>query len=185
MVEGEGWLAFAVDGHGRLVANSIPLEDGDLAISHTVKALEMRGIEGFEVVAAGAPQQEHTARAILSGCGLDLALDGIPPMQLSILRRVRQVPRGYVASYGDVAYSLGKPGLARAVGIALARNPFPILVPCHRVVRSDLTLGGFSYGERAKRLLLEKEGVEVFEERGKIRIRARHRLARDRLSCRS
>ncbi|HEY2923545.1 MAG TPA: methylated-DNA--[protein]-cysteine S-methyltransferase [Candidatus Eisenbacteria bacterium] len=69
----------------------------------------------------------------------------------------RRVPYGTVVSYGALAGRLGIPGAARAVGNALGRNPVPIVVPCHRVIHGDKTIGGFSSGLRWKRFLLELE----------------------------
>jgi methylated-DNA-[protein]-cysteine S-methyltransferase len=74
---------------------------------------------------------------------------------------VRKIPRGKVSTYKAIARALGDERKARAVGRALARNPEPIKVPCHRVVRSDLTLGGYSLGLERKRRLLEEEGVVI------------------------
>jgi methylated-DNA-[protein]-cysteine S-methyltransferase len=65
-----------------------------------------------------------------------------------------------VSTYGRIARHLAIPGGARAVGRALARNPFPIIIPCHRAIRSDGRLGGFQGGPAMKRALLELEGVE-------------------------
>jgi len=70
-----------------------------------------------------------------------------------------------VISYGEIAKRLGRPCAARAVGTALAKNPLPLIVPCHRVIKSNGELGGFSAGDTTmKRWLLEKEGV-VFDRR--------------------
>ncbi len=70
------------------------------------------------------------------------------------------IPRGRVSTYGRIAAGMGAPGAARAVGTALARNPFPIIIPCHRTVRADGHPGGFRGGASLKRALLELEGVE-------------------------
>lgn len=70
---------------------------------------------------------------------------------------VRRIPRGQVRSYRWVAQQLGNPGLARAVGQALRRNVDPRHVPCHRVIRSDGSLGGYAWGQAAKRRLLKQE----------------------------
>ena len=71
-------------------------------------------------------------------------------------------PRGEVRPYGWVAKEIGKPGAVRAVGTALASNPVPVIIPCHRVVRSDGTLGDYSLGEpENKRALLEFEGLDT------------------------
>jgi methylated-DNA-[protein]-cysteine S-methyltransferase len=103
--------------------------------------------------------------------GFDLglvALERCSEFQRSVLQAEHQIPRGWVSTYGRIARRLGVPGGARAVGGALSRNPFPILVPCHRAIRSDGQLGGFQGGLRMKRALLELEGVEVTPA-GKVR----------------
>jgi len=81
------------------------------------------------------------------------------PFQRSVLVAERTIPRGYVSSYSALAAHIGKPKAARAAGTALARNPFPIIIPCHRTVRTDGSLGGFGGGLPMKRALLEMEGV--------------------------
>ena len=70
---------------------------------------------------------------------------------------VERIPRGEVRSYQWVARTLGDPKLARAVGQALHRNPDPVRVPCHRVVRADGSLGGYAWGPAKKRRLLAQE----------------------------
>jgi methylated-DNA-[protein]-cysteine S-methyltransferase len=89
-----------------------------------------------------------------------LALETRQPFQRRVLLAEHQIPRGWVSTYGRIATSLGVPRAARAVGNALARNPFPILIPCHRAIQSGGGLGGFQGGVRIKRALLELEGVE-------------------------
>ena len=88
------------------------------------------------------------------------------PFQLKVLKTERTIPYGKTASYGWVAKQIGT-NAYRAVGNALARNPFPIVIPCHRAVRSDRTLGGFQGGLDMKRKLLEMEGVE-FDSKGRL-----------------
>jgi O-6-methylguanine DNA methyltransferase len=73
---------------------------------------------------------------------------------------VVRIPRGEVRTYGWVAREISRPSAARAVGGALNRNPYAPLVPCHRVIRSDGSLGGFRRGRAAKRRLLKAEGVD-------------------------
>ncbi len=72
---------------------------------------------------------------------------------------VSEIPYGEVRTYGWVAAQLGRSKAARAVGRALAENPFPIVVPCHRIVRGDGSLGGFSAGIAWKKALLQLEGI--------------------------
>jgi methylated-DNA-[protein]-cysteine S-methyltransferase len=71
-----------------------------------------------------------------------------------------------VTTYGRLARHLGAPRASRAAGRALATNPFPIVIPCHRAVRSDGSLGGYQGGVEMKARLLEMEGVQV--ERGRV-----------------
>ncbi len=77
------------------------------------------------------------------------------------------IPRGWVSTYGRIAARLGVPGGARAVGNALAKNLFPIVIPCHRAVRSGGKLGGYQGGLEMKRALLKMEGVG-FTPSGKV-----------------
>jgi methylated-DNA-[protein]-cysteine S-methyltransferase len=86
-----------------------------------------------------------------------LDYNGFTPFQRAVWEATRRIPHGQTRSYGWVAQQLGKPGAARAVGQALGRNPFPIIVPCHRVLAGDGGLGGFSDGLEMKKLLLELE----------------------------
>jgi len=76
-------------------------------------------------------------------------------------------PRGYVSTYGRIARHIGSPRASRAVGSAFAGNPFPLVIPCHRALRSDGRLGGFQAGLAMKRRLLEMEGVR-FREDGRV-----------------
>lgn len=90
-----------------------------------------------------------------------LDLDSCSRFQRRVLGAESRVPRGRVASYGWLAAEIGMPGAARAVGRALAANPFPLLIPCHRTVRADGGLGGYQGGVDMKRALLEMEGVRL------------------------
>lgn len=96
-----------------------------------------------------------------------LRLDRCPAFQREVLRADHAIPRGRVSTYGLVAGRLGRPGAARAGGTALATNPFPLAIPCHRVIRSDGSLGGFGGGLKMKRALLAREGVE-FRDAGHV-----------------
>ncbi|MDH4210149.1 MAG: methylated-DNA--[protein]-cysteine S-methyltransferase [candidate division WOR-3 bacterium] len=87
--------------------------------------------------------------------------------QRRVLLLENKIPRGMVSTYGRIARKLGLPRAARAVGNALARNPFPLIIPCHRAVRFDGSLGGYAGGVRMKKMLLELEGVE-FDRHGRV-----------------
>jgi methylated-DNA-[protein]-cysteine S-methyltransferase len=87
--------------------------------------------------------------ALLAGRASDLSdilldLKGIPAFHQRVYALTRQIPAGRTASYGEIATKLGEPGTARAVGEALSRNPFPLIVPCHRVLAAGGKFRGFS-----------------------------------------
>lgn len=90
----------------------------------------------------------------------DLALDFrlSRGFRRAVLAQLREIGYGSTRSYADVAAAAGSPRAVRAVGTACARNPLPVVVPCHRVVRSDGSPGGYAGGPEAKRLLLDLEG---------------------------
>ena len=88
------------------------------------------------------------------------------PFQIGVLKAESSIPYGKVASYRNVARKIDSAAY-RAVGNALARNPFPIIVPCHRAIRTDRTLGGFQGGLEMKRRILEMEGIE-FDSSGRV-----------------
>ena len=80
--------------------------------------------------------------------------------ELDVWRSLLKIPRGHLMTYASFAeMAFGSRKYARAVGQALGRNPLPILFPCHRVVASDLSLGGFAYGAAMKKALLLREGI--------------------------
>ncbi|MFJ4267944.1 methylated-DNA--[protein]-cysteine S-methyltransferase [Paenarthrobacter nicotinovorans] len=79
--------------------------------------------------------------------------------RLNVLRHLPRIPYGNTASYAQVAQAAGSPNAVRAVGTACATNPLPVIVPCHRVVRSDGNFGGYLGGPEAKRALLTLEAA--------------------------
>jgi methylated-DNA-[protein]-cysteine S-methyltransferase len=90
-----------------------------------------------------------------------VTLEFLPPFQREVLIAQYGIPRGKVSTYKLIANHLGRAGAVRAVGRALARNPFPLIIPCHRTIRSDGSLGGYEGGAEMKKALLELEGVEI------------------------
>jgi len=92
-----------------------------------------------------------------------LDLSAVPPFRARVLTALRKIGYGRTISYAGLARRVGRAGAARAVGQAMAHNPIPIIVPCHRVLRSDGGLGGFSAGEgiALKRQLLAMESAEA------------------------
>ncbi len=105
-------------------------------------------------------------RAFLDGQAIVFALDTVAldhcaEFQRRVLVAEHGIPRGSVSTYGLIAAHLGVQRASRAVGNALARNPFPLIIPCHRAVRSNGELGGYQGGLDMKRRLLEMEGVPI------------------------
>jgi methylated-DNA-[protein]-cysteine S-methyltransferase len=87
---------------------------------------------------------------------LPLAPEG-PPFWQEVWDALREIPYGETRSYGELAARIGRPGAARAVGLANGRNPIAIIVPCHRVIGSNRSLTGYAAGVERKRTLLELE----------------------------
>ncbi len=136
----------------------------------------------------GAPSPEALARELARGLGRPVALEkrarlrsstelaeyfrrrrhtfGVEvdyalatPFQKRVLGELARVGFGELVTYGELAARIGKPKASRAVGIAMAKNPIPIILPCHRVVAADGSLGGFSGGLELKRRLHAHEGI--------------------------
>ncbi len=122
---------------------------------------------GRDIGLAGA-LPERLARAIsrrLAGdrrVRIPLDLRGHTPFEVAVWTKALEIPRGEVRPYGWVAAEIGRPRAVRAVGTALAHNPVPLVVPCHRVVRSDGLIGEYSMGgPDAKRRVLGTEGLDT------------------------
>jgi methylated-DNA-[protein]-cysteine S-methyltransferase len=115
-----------------------------------------QAVDGIRAVLQGEKRD-------LSAAGLDM--DGLPEFHQQIYAVARTIPVGATFSYGDIATRLGDSTAAREVGEAMGRNPFPIIVPCHRVLAAGGKLGGFSAagGVTTKLRLLEIEGAQVGE----------------------
>jgi O-6-methylguanine DNA methyltransferase len=112
--------------------------------------------------------QKYLAGAVVDLSGIPIVTDSISPFARRVLGECRRIPYGETATYGELASRVGRPRAARAVGGALRHNPVPLIVPCHRVLRSDGGLGGFSApgGIDVKRrlLALEAKGITAWKE---------------------
>lgn len=91
-----------------------------------------------------------------------LNFDNLTDFQKDILIKLSEIPRGKVTTYKNLGEKIGRDRAYRAVGTSLAKNPFPIIIPCHRVIKSDLNVGNFSDGYDLKVKILKFEGV-IFE----------------------
>ena len=83
-----------------------------------------------------------------------------------IYKKLLEVPEGKITTYGELAKAVGFKNGQRAVGKIMNKNPYPVLIPCHRVVRSDGKVGGYGYGEDIKINMLKLEGIKIKD--GKI-----------------
>jgi methylated-DNA-[protein]-cysteine S-methyltransferase len=107
-------------------------------------------------------------------------LVGLTPFQRQVLEKIREIPRGEVRPYTWVAREIGLPKAVRAVGTALGKNPIPLLIPCHRVIRSEGALGAYSAGGTAvKERILAFEGVDLPELKTLARLGKRFRGSRN------
>ncbi len=91
---------------------------------------------------------------------VDIDISDLPDFTQKVLRELCKIPYGETRSYRDIAIRAGNPKASRAVGQAVRKNPIPIIIPCHRVIRDDGSLGGFSLGEKIKKRLLFLEGID-------------------------
>lgn len=86
---------------------------------------------------------------------------GLTPFENSVLMNTFEISRGRTVSYKELATKSGRPRAYRAVGNIMNKNPYPLLIPCHRVVASNHKLGGYAYGVKIKTLLLKMEGAKI------------------------
>lgn len=108
-------------------------------------------LEALEAFARGEPVDVASVPSVLEG----------PPFFVKVWTALRDVRRGEVSSYGHLARVIRSPRAMRAVGQAMARNPLPLVVPCHRVIADHARLGNYTGGVERKRALLALEGVEI------------------------
>jgi methylated-DNA-[protein]-cysteine S-methyltransferase len=83
-----------------------------------------------------------------------------------IYKKLLEVPEGKITTYGELAKAVGFTNGQRAVGKFMNKNPYPVIIPCHRVVKADGKVGGYAFGEEIKTNMLKKEGIRVKD--GKI-----------------
>ncbi len=129
-----------------------------------------RGCQPSGASAGAAKAEAHAERAqreIREYCAgrrrrftVPIHLSDVPPFHRKVLMAARRIPYGRTLTYGELARRAGSPRAARAAGQAMAHNPVPLIVPCHRVVAAGGGLGGFGGGLSLKRRLLALEGVE-------------------------
>ncbi len=87
-------------------------------------------------------------------------------LEQRIFKKLLQVPKGQITTYGELSKAVGLKNGQRVVGKIMNKNPYPVIIPCHRVVMSTGKIGGYAYGEPVKTKLLNDEGIEI--KNGKI-----------------
>lgn len=87
-------------------------------------------------------------------------------LEKTVYKKLLEVPNGKVTTYGELAKAVGLVNGQRVIGKIMNKNPYPSIIPCHRVVKSDGKLGGYAYGAIVKKNMLEKEGLKI--KNGKI-----------------
>ena len=156
---GPGFVGVAASGQGlRRLTLPQPTRDGAL--------VRLKGGLGRDAIVDDAAFTTLARRltAYFGGRAVDfsditLDLEGRRPFQRQVLQAVRAIPRGQVMTYREVAAAVQRPRAARAVGGAMAANPICVIIPCHRVIASDGSLGGFGGGLEMKHRMLELEGA--------------------------
>jgi O-6-methylguanine DNA methyltransferase len=154
-----------------------PVEDAYVAFTRSgivsvVPATSVDGDEGFTSAfrhyfgrpltpAPGPPDGVEAALRSGDATGLRFDLGGRTGFEREVLTTTLRIPAGELRPYSWIAAQIDRPRAVRAVGSALARNPVPLLIPCHRVVRSDGSIGQYGFGSEMKRRLLEGEGVDT------------------------
>jgi methylated-DNA-[protein]-cysteine S-methyltransferase len=145
---------------------------GLVAVAFTDREVEFKNKlekEGYQVADSPSQVDQETRQlseyleAKRSSFDLQVDLSSLTAFQREVLMAVSEVPPGEVITYQELAQRIGRPKAARAVGQALGRNPVPIVIPCHRVIASDGSLGGYSgaRGIATKAALLQLEGAPV------------------------
>ena len=155
----DGRLLLAATDAG-LVRLALPLEDEDGVLERLAVAISPR------LMRAGHPALDAARRELDDYFAGTLTTFTVPldrrlsrGFRLAVLEATAAIPYGHTASYSEVAASAGNPRAVRAAGTALATNPIPIIVPCHRVLRADGTVGQYLGGGDMKSRLLELEGA--------------------------
>ena len=86
-------------------------------------------------------------------------------LSTKVYRKLLQVPKGKVTTYRELANAVGLKNGQRIIGMIMKKNPFPVIVPCHRVVKSDGKIGGYAYGKKVKSKMLTNEGIKIKDEK--------------------
>jgi len=148
-----GWIGFIYN--EKLIKNSIPFENPE-----DVRKF-FREIFKKELLEKPNELLESEIINAIEGKSFNIDFNFNSDFQRKVLSIVMNIPKGKVTTYKSIAIAIGNEKLSRSIGNILFRNPFPIIIPCHRVIRSDRRIGGYSYGEELKEKILRLEGIEI------------------------
>ena len=154
---GDLWIAVSEQG---LAAIEWSQDEADFG-AYLTKRFKRPVQPGPEKVASALHQLDEYLRGARKTFDLPIDWSLLRPFQRRVLQIVHAIPYGGTRTYGDIAYEIGNPRAARAVGRANATNPMPLVIPCHRVIGSDGKLHGYGGGEglKTKEWLLKMEGA--------------------------
>jgi methylated-DNA-[protein]-cysteine S-methyltransferase len=150
------WLAWTPDGR---LTHAL-WEDDDKPRPNEIPAATPDVSEGEVPAAIAQPLTAYFAGEPVDPAEIPVAPRGTA-FQLKVWNALRAIRRGHVRSYAGIALDVQQPRAMRAVGMANSKNPIAVVIPCHRVVEKDFSLGGYSSGLTIKRFLLELEGVHI------------------------
>lgn len=144
-----GWLELTVS------------DTGVRSISYVDPPRSIKKLNGNPLMDMLVDQLDRYFRGDLATFTVPVDFDQCTPFRQKVWKEIARIPYGETRSYAELAAAVGNPRAARAVGSSNGENPVPIVIPCHRVIRADGSLGGYSSGIRIKRALLELEGVNA------------------------
>jgi methylated-DNA-[protein]-cysteine S-methyltransferase len=153
-----GSLLLAATAHG-LIRVAYAREDHDAVLQHLADKVSPRVLHAPERLDATARELDEYFTGARRTFDVPLDWRLAAGFRSTVLHHLPEIGYGQTASYATVAALAGSPKAVRAVGTACAKNPLPVVVPCHRVVRSDGAMGGYLGGPEAKRLLLDLEAA--------------------------
>ncbi len=141
-----------------------------------VAAYESRHGRTLRALPAAPPELAAAIARRLRGERATVRFDlrGLSEFERATLEKATEIPRGEIRPYAWIAREIGRPGATRAVGSALGRNPIPLLIPCHRIVRSDGRVGDYVFGVTDKEAMLRAEGVALDTLAAEARARIRY-----------
>ena len=155
---GRVWVGGTDDGVSSIVLGSTPKVR---KVAKLLSAREIRLVKDRKTLGSLRRSLESYFQGKRVQFDAKLDMRSATKFQKEVWAAVKKIPYGELRSYKEIAASCGGPSFARAVGAALRTNPFPIVIPCHRVIKSNHSLGGFASGLRWKRALILLEGGQL------------------------